>query len=100
MAGPEVSKTGRRRGLGLWKGGTTTLAPATQTSGEGAAFLEGEHHDPVYRRLKVLHALGLNRRRLPLWGIVAAATCFDFAFGLPIHRPRIFGDELIYWDLS
>jgi hypothetical protein len=43
-----------------------------------------------------------TRRRaiLPLAGIVACAGALQFVLGLPMRAPRIFGDELIYWELS
>jgi dolichyl-phosphate-mannose-protein mannosyltransferase len=31
---------------------------------------------------------------------VLGAACFDGALALPMRVPRIFGDELIYWELS
>jgi 4-amino-4-deoxy-L-arabinose transferase-like glycosyltransferase len=31
---------------------------------------------------------------------VAGAASFDFVLASPIRAPRIFGDELIYWELS
>lgn len=46
----------------------------------------------------------LREWRVPPWlylgGLVSASTCFDFVAGIPFRVPRIFGDELIYWELS
>ncbi len=39
-------------------------------------------------------------RTLPLAGVVLGGTLLAIVFGLPVQRPRIFGDELIYWELS
>jgi hypothetical protein len=41
-----------------------------------------------------------RRDRLLLMVIVAGAASFDYVLALPIRVPRIFGDELIYWELS
>jgi hypothetical protein len=35
-----------------------------------------------------------------LTAVVIAAASFDLLLAIPIRRPRVFGDELIYWQLS
>ena len=51
--------------------------------------------------LQVVLSRGLlGRRRLQLAAVVLGATGFDSLLALPIRAPRIFGDELIYWELS
>src|SRR5438552_19097008 len=40
------------------------------------------------------------RSHLPLGAVVVGAAAFQFVLGLPMRVPRIFGDELIYWELS
>lgn len=41
-----------------------------------------------------------GRERLQLIAVVAGAALFDWVLALPMRVPRIFGDELIYWELS
>jgi dolichyl-phosphate-mannose-protein mannosyltransferase len=44
---------------------------------------------------------GMRRSPWPkVCGIVAVATVLGGLLAVPIRRPRIFGDELIYWELS
>src|SRR5437868_6156587 len=45
-------------------------------------------------------SLRRERSRLALIGLVFAAACIDIALAVPVRGPHIFGDELIYWDLS
>ena len=44
-------------------------------------------------------ALGVLRQ-WRLTAIVAGAASFNCLLALPMRAPRIFGDELIYWELS
>jgi hypothetical protein len=41
-----------------------------------------------------------NHVRLALGGLIVSAICIDLALALPVRGPHIFGDELVYWDLS
>jgi hypothetical protein len=41
-----------------------------------------------------------GRSRTPLAAVVVGAALFQLVLGLPMRVPRIFGDELIYWELS
>ena len=40
------------------------------------------------------------RSRLRLAGVVVGAALINGLLSIPTGRPRVFGDELIYWQLS
>ena len=42
----------------------------------------------------------MRRTGLPLAAVVLGSTLLDGLLAIPIRRPRIFGDELIYWLLG
>jgi hypothetical protein len=42
----------------------------------------------------------LRRDRLELGAVVLGAAAFQAVLAVPIRAPRIFGDELIYWEFS
>ena len=43
----------------------------------------------------------LQRRAAPqLIAVVIGGTVFNSLLAIPIRTPRIFGDELIYWQLA
>jgi hypothetical protein len=43
----------------------------------------------------------VRRRAWPqLTAVVAGGTVFNCLLAIPIRTPRIFGDELIYWQLA
>jgi Dolichyl-phosphate-mannose-protein mannosyltransferase len=48
----------------------------------------------------VLLMSALGRDRLQLLAVVLASALFNGLLALPMRAPRIFGDELIYWELS
>ncbi len=44
---------------------------------------------------------GVAKRMWPqLTAVVVCAATFDILRAIPLRRPRIFGDELIYWELA
>jgi hypothetical protein len=38
--------------------------------------------------------------RVAVLGVVVVAACVDVLLALPVKGPHVFGDELIYWDMS
>ena len=49
---------------------------------------------------RALLQVRLSRMSLAVGGLVVAAIGIDFVLGLPFGTPRIFGDELIYWEMG
>ena len=78
----------------MW--GDATSTPTRRWSGARQLGLLGQFVRKA-GRARVWH---LSRWRAQLVAIVAGTALFDGLLAIPIRRPRIFGDELIYWELA
>ena len=71
-----------------------------QANGAVKVLLPGRAMGPASALIPLTDSLRRERSRLALVGLVIAAACIDIALAVPVRGPHIFGDELIYWDLS